>query len=64
MNVPEQLKSRKLWLALVAAGVAFANGFFDMGLTTEQVITVMTPLLTYIGVEGLADIKGRGSGSV
>lgn len=59
MKVPEQLKSRKLWLALVAAGVAFANGFFDLGLSTEQVFTVITPLLTYIGVEGLADIKER-----
>lgn len=59
MSVPSQLKSRKFWLAVVAALVAFANAAFDMGLSTEQVLLIIGPLLTYIGVEGAADIKER-----
>ena len=59
MKVPVQLKSRKLWLALIAALVAFGNAMFNWGLTTEQVLTVIAPLLTYVGIEGVADIKER-----
>ena len=59
MKVPVQLKSRKLWLAIIAALVAFGNAMFGWGLSTEQVITVIAPLLAYIGVEGVADIKER-----
>lgn len=59
MKIPVQLKSRKLWLALIAALVAFGNALFNWGLTTEQVLTVIAPLLTYIGIEGVADIKER-----
>lgn len=59
MKVPVQLKSRKLWLAIIAALVAFGNAMFGWGLTTEQVLTVIAPLLTYIGVEGVADIRER-----
>lgn len=57
MKIPVQLKSRKLWLAIIAATVAFGNSFFNWGLTTEQVITTIAPLLAYIGVEGAKDIK-------
>ena len=61
MKIPVQLRSRKLWLAIIAALVAFGNAMFEWGLTTEQVLTVITPLLTYIGVEGWGDAQGRGS---
>ena len=61
MKVPAQLKSRKLWLAIIAAVVAFGNAMFEWGLSTEQVITVITPLLAYMGVEGIADVKERGA---
>ena len=59
MKIPVQLKSRKLWLALIAAAVAFGNAMFGWGLTTDQVLTVIAPLLAYIGIEGAADIKER-----
>lgn len=59
MKVPTQLKSRKFWLAVIAAVVAFGNGMFDWGLSTEQIITVITPLLAYVGIEGIADVKER-----
>lgn len=61
MRIPQPLKSRKLWLAVVAAAVAFGNAMFDWGLTSEQVWSVLAPLLTYIGIEGVADIRERGA---
>ena len=51
--------SRKFWIAILGAAVAFGNGYFDWGMTLEQLLTIMAPLLVYIGVEGAADIKGR-----
>lgn len=51
--------SRKFLFALVAAVVAFGNGFWDWGLTQAEVWSVVAPLMTFVGVEGLADIKGR-----
>lgn len=54
-----KLKSRKLWLALVAAFVAFGNSLWGWGLTQDQVWSVITPLLGFIGLEGAADIKHR-----
>lgn len=55
-----RLKSRKFILALVAAFVAFGNALWGWGLTTEQVMTVIGPLLLFIGIEGVADVKDRG----
>ncbi len=53
--VPNQLKSRKLWLSLVAAFVSFGNGMWDWGLSNEEVGAVVLPLIAYIGVQGVAD---------
>ena len=57
---PAQLKSRKFWLALLSAFVAFGNVYFDWGLSVDELWTILFPLLAYIGVEGAADIVGRG----
>lgn len=51
--------SRKFLLALLAAVIAFGNGFFNWGLKFEEVVAIITPLLGYIAVEGVADIKER-----
>ena len=51
------LLSRKFLLAIISAFVVFANAMWDWGLTNEQVWTVLTPLLTFIGVEGAKDYK-------
>jgi len=51
--------SRKLWLAIVGAAVAFSNAYWSLGFTTDQVWLFLAPILAYIGVEGVADIKGR-----
>lgn len=60
MTLPKNLKSRKLWLAIIAATIAFGNAMWDWGFTLEQVWTILTPFLMFIGVEGAADIKERG----
>lgn len=59
----ERLKSRKFILSIAASLIAFLNSTFNLGLDTEQIITVITPLLAYIGVEGVADIMERGTSS-
>jgi len=51
--------SRKLWVALIGAAVAFGNSYWDWGMSVEQIMTIIAPLLAYIGVEGIADIKER-----
>jgi len=56
-NFLNSLLSRKLILAVVAAFVAFGNALFDWGLTTEEIWSILTPLLAWIGIEGVRDIK-------
>lgn len=58
-NFVNRLKSRKLILALIGALVAFLNAYFELGLTTEQVWSVIAPLLAFIGAEGVADAVER-----
>lgn len=53
------LTSRKFILAIVAAAVAFVNFMYDLGLTVEQVLTVISPLLAFIGMEGVGDAAAR-----
>lgn len=62
MQIPDQLKSRKFWLAVTAGTVAFANGMYELGLTNEQVWQVVAPILTFITAEGAADAVQRHSG--
>lgn len=57
--VPAQLKSRKLWLSLIAAFVGFGNGMWDWGLSNEEVGAVILPLVAYIAAEGVADTAER-----
>lgn len=53
------LLSRKFILAVVAALVVFANGAFDLGLKSDEIIGIVGSLLTFVVVEGAADIKER-----
>lgn len=53
------LLTRKFLLAVVSAGVVFGNAMWGWGLTDEQVWTVLTPILAFIGLEGAADAVER-----
>lgn len=53
------LLSRKFLLAVVGAVVVFGNYLWNWGITEDQVWAVLTPILAFIGAEGLADIKSR-----
>lgn len=58
-KIPKQLKSRKLWLAIVLSIVTFGNYMWDWGLTQGEVLSIATPILAYIGIEGVADVAER-----
>lgn len=53
----KRLTSRKFILALVAAIVAFGNSMWDWGLTVEEIMAFAAPILLYIGIEGVRDIR-------
>lgn len=55
----KSLLSRKFLIAIVGATVVFGNYLWNWGLSEEQVWSVLAPLLTYMGLEGFADIKSR-----
>lgn len=54
--IPEKLKSRKLWMSLLSASIVFCNQYFGLGLSENEVILIVTSLLSYVGVEGLVDV--------
>ncbi len=60
----DRLKSRKLILSVIASAIPLVNSSFNLGLNTEQLMTVIGPLLAYVGVEGLADVVERGTSSI
>lgn len=55
----DSLKSRKFILSLLASTVAFLNSKFNLGLSMDQLMVVVLPILSYVLVEGAADIAGR-----
>ena len=55
------LLTRKFLLAVVSSGVVFGNAMWGWGITDEQVWAVLTPILAFLGAEGIADIKERGA---
>lgn len=57
LNVPSRLLSRKFWLAVISAIVSFGNVYFEWGLSVEEVLLIIGPLLAYVGVEGAIDIR-------
>jgi hypothetical protein len=42
------IKTTELWVAIVMAIVTFLNAYLGWGLSTEQVLTTMAPLIAYI----------------
>lgn len=54
------MKSRKFMLSVVGALVPILNSTFNLGVTQDQIIAILTPLVAFISMEGLADAFERG----
>lgn len=48
MNIPERLKSRKFWVAITSAVVLFLNSYFEFGLDTNEAITIVLVIVSYL----------------
>ena len=59
LTIPAQFKSRKFILAVASTIVALLNYCFNWGLDAGQLLTIFTPILAFIGVEGYADAQER-----
>lgn len=53
----DKLKSRKLWMALLAAILPIINTEFSLGLDTSSIIAVIGAIATYI--LGQAHVDGK-----
>ncbi len=57
------IKSKKFWMTLIAVAVPIVNKLFGFDFNTEEIATVMAPMVGYIVGQGIADInKGRNYG--
>lgn len=56
----QRFTSRKFLLALLAVLIPLVNQAFNLNLSLETIITMIAPLLAFVGVEGWADIKQSG----
>ena len=59
IKISPKLKSRKLWLSLIAAVFPILNQTFGWGLDEQAVMKVIISLLAFVFVEGGADIASR-----
>lgn len=53
--IPERLKSRKLWISLLAAAIVFANKYWNMNLKEQDLVLIVTALMGYVGMQGVND---------
>ena len=53
--------SKKFWAAAVATAVPIINYVWDLGLTQEAIMQIVTPVVAYILGQGLADLGKNGS---
>jgi len=58
-KLSKKLDSRKLWLAILAGLIVALNRFFDLGLSEGEVNKIVLSLLSYVFVEGGADVVSR-----
>lgn len=54
-DIVSRLSSRKLWLALLAAGVVFGNRYFNWNLKEDDVLKIVGSLLSFVLIEGTKD---------
>ena len=63
MSMFNKVSNRKFKLALLASLIVgvqvFIRHFFDVDISVEEMLVVITPLLSFIGVEGVADLAQR-----
>lgn len=62
MKIPESLQSRKLWLAIISALIVFLNKYLELDIKESEIMLIVGSLLSFVAVEGVADIKSRKSG--
>jgi hypothetical protein len=53
-------KSRKFWSAVVLTGAAWAAAVATGGVTVPVALTASSPLLAWMGIEGVADAVSAG----
>lgn len=58
-SMPDRLKSRKLWLSVISALLVILNKKLNLGLSDQDITLMVTSLLSFVVVEGGADIMGR-----
>jgi len=51
------LKSRKLWVAAIGTIVLLINQVFGLELDPEEIIALLSPLITYIIGESVIDLR-------
>lgn len=53
------LLSRKFLVAIAATILAYDAATVDQMITLQEIQVIIAPILAFIGVEGIADIKRR-----
>jgi len=53
----KKITSRKFILAVVASVAVFGNRYFEWGLNEADLWKILLPILTFIGLEGVKDIR-------
>lgn len=64
INFLRSLLSRKFILAVATAVIAYDAAMMDGVMEAGELVTVVSPILAFIGIEGFADIKSRQAGTV
>jgi len=53
------LLSRKFLVALATAFLLYNNALVDNVVSPDEMLAVIAPLMAFLGIEGIADIKER-----
>lgn len=60
-DIISRLTSRKMWAAIAASVTAYELAGVDGLYSVPEILTIIGPLVAFIGVEGAADTMGRSS---
>lgn len=59
----KKLTSRKFLLSLLTALIVVANGWFDLGLSMQEIGALVATVSAYVLGEAVVDMKHNGNGS-